>query len=221
LCQEFEARHGVKARPVGCDLSSKGELEKLLSEVRGLQLDYLVNNAGFGTAGSFAELPAEREIQMIELNVTAVVRLTREVLTGMVARRRGAILNIGSTAGFQPGPFMATYYATKAFVNSFSEALSYELRGSGVSVTVSCPGPTSTEFGAVSGVDRTRLFQLGTANAASVALEAYRAMRRGRPLVVHGFLNFLLMQSQRIAPRSWVRAITGLLNRAPTKGARS
>ena len=158
---------------------------------------------------------------MVDLNVTAVVRLTREVLPGMLARRRGAILNIGSTAGFQPGPFMATYYATKAFVNSFSEALSYELRGSGVTVTVSCPGPTRTEFGAVSGVDKSRLFRLGAASAASVALGAYRAMQRGRPLIVHGFLNFLLMQSQRGSPRSWVPAITALLNRAPAKVART
>jgi len=111
---------------------------------------------------------------------------------------------------------MATYYASKAFVNSFSEALSYETRGTGVSVTLSCPGPTRTEFGAISGVDKSRLFQLGAASAASVARGAYRAMNRGRPMVVHGFLNLLLMQSQRISPRALVRAITALLNRSPS-----
>lgn len=215
LCAELEQRHQVKARAIACDLSSKRELDALLAEVRSLDLDYLVNNAGFGTVGSFAELPAEREAAMIELNVMALVRLTREALPSMIERRRGWILNIGSTAGFQPGPYMATYYASKAFVNSFSEALAYELRGTGVSVTVSCPGPTRTEFGAVSGVDKSRLFQLGPASATSVAREAYRAMQRRRPMAVHGFMNFLLLQSLRITPRALVRAITALLNRPP------
>jgi len=216
LCAELAQQHPIKARAIACDLSSPSELTGLLAEVRGLELDYLVNNAGFGSVGRFAALPAEREAAIIELNVTALARLTREVLPGMLERRRGRILNIGSTAGFQPGPYMATYYASKAFVNSFSEALAYETRGTGVSVTVSCPGPTLTEFGAVSGVDKSRLFQLGAASASSVALAAYRAMQRGRPMVVHGFLNFLLVQSLRFTPRAWVRAITALLNRPPT-----
>jgi short-subunit dehydrogenase len=185
-----------------------------------LELDYLVNNAGFGSVGSFAELPLEGEIAMIDLNVKAVVRLTREILPGMLARGRGRILNLGSTAGFQPGPYMATYYASKAFVNSFSEALAYETRETGVSVTLSCPGPTRTEFGAVSGMDKSRLFQLGAASATSVAREAYRAMHRGRPMVVHGLLNLLLMQSQRISPRALVRAITAMLNRSPSSSRR-
>jgi short-subunit dehydrogenase len=215
LCAELEQRHGIKARPIACDLGSKSALDALLVELQGLELDYLVNNAGFGTVGSFAELPPEREAAMIELNVTALVRLTRALLPGMIARRRGSVLNVGSTAGFQPGPYMATYYATKAFVNSFSEALSYELRGSGVSVTVSCPGPTRTEFGAVSGVDKSRLFESGVASAASVAHEAYRAMQRRQVLVVHGLMNWLLVQSLRISPRFLVRAITARLNRAP------
>jgi len=129
-------------------------------------------------------------------------------------------LNVGSTAGFQPGPYMATYYATKAFVNSLSEALAYELRGSGVSVTVSCPGPTATEFGAVSGVDQSRLFALGAATAESVARGAYRAMQRRKPLVVHGLLNWLLVQSLRISPRAWVRTITASLNRPSNPSAK-
>ena len=214
LCAELEQQRKVKARAIACDLGSKSELDALLAELRVLELDYLVNNAGFGTVGAFAELPAEREAAMIDLNVTAVVRLTREVLPRMLARKRGRILNIGSTAGFQPGPYMATYYASKAFVNSFSEALAYEVRGTGVSVTVSCPGPTLTEFGALSGVDKSRLFQLGAASAESVARAAYRAMQRQRPMFVHGLLNFLLVQSLRLSPRALVRAITGLLNRS-------
>jgi len=217
LGAELSERHRVRARSVACDLSSAEGLSALLTELQGLELDYLVNNAGFGTVGAFADLPAERESRMIDLNVTALVRLTRAVLPSMLARKRGRILNIGSTAGFQPGPYMATYYASKAFVNSFSEALSYELRGSGVSVTVSCPGPTRTEFGAVSGVDKSRLFQLGAAPAERVARAAYHAMQRGRPMVVHGVFNFLLVESLRIAPRALVRAITALLNRPPAE----
>lgn len=215
LCAELEQQHRIVARAIACDLSAPAELDTLLAEIRGLELDYLVNNAGFGSVGPFAQLPAGRQVAMIDLNVTALVRLTHEVLPSMLQRRRGWILNTGSTAGFQPGPYMATYYASKAFVNSFSEALAHETRGTGVSVTVSCPGPTLTEFGARSGVEKSRLFQLGAASAPSVAREAYRAMQRRRPMVVHGFLNFLLVQSLRFSPRALVRAITGLLNRPP------
>ena len=220
LCAELEQRYQVKARAIACDLSSPSALEQLLAEVAGLELAYLVNNAGFGTCGSFAELPAEREAAMVELNVTAVLRLTRAVLPQMLARRSGRILNVGSTAGFQPGAYMATYYATKAFVNSFSEALMYELKGSGVSVTLSCPGPTQTEFGDVSGVNRTRLFKLGAAPAASVAKQAYQAMQRGRTVVVHGLLNWLGTQLLRISPRAAVRAVVGALNRVPARSGK-
>ena len=215
LCTELGQRHPITARAIACDLSSQADLDALLAEMRGVELDYLVNNAGVGAPGTFAELPAAGERALIELNVLALVRLTREILPGMLARRRGRVLNIGSTAGFQPGPYMATYYASKAFVNSFSEALAYETRGTGVSVTVSCPGPTFTEFGARSDLHQSRLFQFGPASAESVARHAFRAMQRGRPLVVHGLLNFLLVQSLRVTPRAWVRAITAWLNRAP------
>ncbi|HEX3854244.1 MAG TPA: SDR family oxidoreductase [Polyangiaceae bacterium] len=220
LCAELEQRYPIKARPIACDLGSPSALEQLLAEVRGLELEYLVNNAGFGSCGSFAELAAEREVAMVELNVTAVVRLTRAVLPQMLARHSGRILNLGSTAGFQPGPYMATYYASKAFVNSFSEALSYELRGSGVSVTLSCPGPTETEFGDISGVNQTRLFKLGAAPAASVAKQAYRAMQRRRPIVVHGLLNWIGTQLIRISPRAAVRAVVGALNRVPASSGK-
>jgi short-subunit dehydrogenase len=220
LCRELEARHRIRATAKACDLASPAALSELIAELAELELEYLVNNAGFGTCGSFAELPAEREANMVELNVSAVVRLTRAVLPQMRARGRGRILNLGSTAGFQPGPYMATYYATKAFVNSFSEALSYELRGSGVTVTVSCPGPTHSEFGDISGVNKTRLFKLGAASAASVGNAAYAAMQRGRPMIVHGLTNWLGVQLLRLSPRALVRAITGALNRVPALGGK-
>lgn len=220
LCAELRERHGVNARALACDLSSPSALDGLLTELAELEVEYLVNNAGFGSVGAFAEQAPEREAAMVELNVSAVVRLTAVVLPGMLARGHGRILNIGSTAGFQPGPYMATYYATKAFVNSFSEALAHELRRSGVSVTVSCPGPTLSEFGAVSGVDKTRLFSMGAVPAASVARAAYRAMQRGQAMSVHGFRNWLLVQVVRLSPRRIVRAVTGFLNRPPALGSR-
>jgi short-subunit dehydrogenase len=218
LGAELEQRHRIRARAVACDLTGEAALSALVTEVRDLDLDYLVNNAGFGTVGVFADLDAEREAAMVALNVMAVVRLTRAVLPGMIARRKGRILNVGSTAGFQPGPYMATYYATKAFVNHFSEALAYEVRGTGVSVTVSCPGPTTSEFGSVSGLDRSRLFRMGTATSASVARQAYGAMQRGRPMVVHGLRNRVLALSTRFGPRALLCAITGYLNRPPVAG---
>lgn len=220
LGAELEAQHRIRARAVACDLTSVGALGTLLADVAQQPLDYLVNNAGFGTVGPFAELDADREAEMVTLNVGAVVRLTRAVLPGMIARRKGRILNIGSLAGFQPGPYMATYYATKAFVNSFSEALAYEVRGTGVTVTVSCPGPTRTEFGDLSGIGRSRLFRTGAATAQSVAREAYRGMQRGRPMIVHGLRNRILAQSTRISPRGLLRAIAAYLNRSSAPVAR-
>ena len=221
LARELEAKHGVKAWPIACDLASTGGVDGLVSELGalGLGVDYLVNNACVGTTGAFADSDPAAEVAMAELNVTAVVRLTRALLPGMLARGHGRILNVGSTAGFQPGPYMATYYASKAFVNHFSEALAYELRASGVTVTLCCPGPTHTEFGQVSGVAHSNLFRLKVATAESVAREAYRALNGGRVLVVHGFLNRLAVALVRVSPRSWVRAIVASLNRPPPGGS--
>jgi short-subunit dehydrogenase len=217
LARELEAGGRVKAWPVACDLSTPAGVDALLRTLaaENIQVDFLVNDAGVGPNGAFVESSLEAETTTAELNVTAVVRLTRALLPGMLARRHGRVLNIGSTAGFQPGPFMATYYASKAFVNHFSEALAYELAGSGVSVTLSCPGPTRTEFGDISGIGKARLFSLKVASAESVAREAYGALLRGRVLVIHGFLNWLGAQLTRVAPRAVVRAITAALNRPP------
>jgi short-subunit dehydrogenase len=133
----------------------------------------------------------------------------------MLAKKSGRILNVGSTAGFQPGPFMAAYYASKAFVNSFSEALSYEVRGTGVTVTLSCPGATRTEFGAVAGTDASRLFQLAAMDAAAVAAHAYRAMMRGSRMAVPGLKNKVGLQSLRLSPRAAVLAMVASLNQTP------
>ena len=215
LAAELRERHGVSTAAIACDLATPGGVEGLLAELgaRGLAVDFLVNNAGVGSTGRFVDSPVEREVRMTELNVTAVVRLTHALLPGMLARGQGRVLIIGSTAGFQPGAYMATYYASKAFVNHFSEALAHELRGTGVTVTLSCPGPTRTEFGRVSGVDQSRLFQMSVAPAERVAREAYRALFAGRVLVIHGFLNRLAVQLLRVGPRAVVRAVVAALNR--------
>jgi short-subunit dehydrogenase len=149
---------------------------------------------------------------MIQVNVATLVTLTGLLVPGMIARKRGRILNIGSTAGFQPGPGMAVYYASKAFVNSFTEALAFELRGTGVTVTLSCPGATATEFGQVADNGRSRLFKAGAMAAAPVAAAAYRAMLAGRDTIIHGARNVMMIQSQRLAPRATVRAIAARLN---------
>ena len=213
LADELKSTHGVSVRVVPEDLSRSGAPQRIFAETQRHQVTVtdLVNNAGFGSHGRFVEMPLERELAMIGVNIEAVVALAGLYLPAMVSKGYGRLLNIGSLAGFQPGPLMATYYATKAFINHFSEGLAHELDGTGVTVTVSCPGPTATEFADAAGIKRTRLFRKH-ARAESVAREAYRAMNSGRSMVVHGRKNRWLLQSQRLAPRSWVRAIAGRLN---------
>jgi short-subunit dehydrogenase len=217
LANELTGKWGIKAYVIAEDLVDPAAPQRIVEEVKrdGLQIDYLVNNAGFGATGPFAEVDLARELAMVQVNIAALVALTRAFLPEMIERKRGRVLNIGSTAGFQPGPFMAVYYASKAFVNSFTEALWYELRGTGVSATVSCPGATATEFSAVAGNDRTRLFKLGAMNAAEVARQGYQAMLEGKPLVIHGLRNRILAGSVRISPRPIVRAIAASMNRPP------
>jgi uncharacterized protein len=216
LAAELSEEHGIAAHVIACDLGDRGAPERIAAAVRerGLRVDYLVNNAGFGTTGAFAELDLARELSEIQVNVTALVELTRIFLPEMIARKSGRILNLGSTAGFQPGPFMAVYYATKAFVNSFTEALGYELRGTGVTATVSCPGATETEFAKVAGNDSSLLFKASAPmTAAAVAEHAYRAMLRGEPRAVPGLKNKAGIQSLRLAPRSVVIGLAAKLNR--------
>jgi hypothetical protein len=221
LAGQLQQAHGVKAHVVAADLAVSDGPRRVLEEVRRLEVsvDFLVNNAGFGTSGAFSEIDLKRELEMVQVNIVALLELTRALLPGMVARKSGRILNIGSTAGFQPGPFMAAYYASKAFVNSFTEALWYELRGTGVTATVSCPGATATEFAAVAGNDRSRLFRMGAASPSAVAREAYRAMMAGRPIVVHGMRNKVGVQLLRVSPRGAIRAVAAALNPAPIRPA--
>lgn len=214
LAAELEHTHGIKAHVLPADLGDPDAPAHIGDHLQasGIEIEFLVNNAGFGSSGAFAELDTRREIEMIAVNVSALTHLTRLLLPAMIARGHGRILNIGSTAGFQAGPFMATYYATKAYVNHFSEALAHELAGTGVTVTVSCPGATETEFGAIAGNDKSQLFAGGAATSEEVAREAYQAMMKGKRMIVHGARNRVLVQALRVAPRRVVHSIAAKLN---------
>jgi len=220
LARELSASHGIRAESIAADLSRPGAGAEVSREAerRGLAVDVLVNNAGFGTYGRFEELPAEREHDEVQLNVAAVVDLTRALLPGMLARGRGAVVNVASTAAFQPVPYMAVYGATKAFVLSFSEALWAETRGRGVSVLALCPGQTETRFFEAVGTDEARFGRPETSEV--VVDRALRALARGKSYVVSGSRNWLVAQSARFTPRSVTALVTGMLFR-PRKGRAS
>jgi short-subunit dehydrogenase len=213
LAGELAAAHGTQARVLPADLSQPGSAGEIAAALAAehVDVDVLVNNAGFGAPGSVADLGADRQLEVIEVNVAALTRLTALLLPGMVARRRGAILNVASTAAFQPGPHQAVYCATKAYVLSFSEALAEELRGSGVRVTCLAPGPTDTGFASQAGMAGTRLFRLGVMDAARVARAGHDGLRRGKTLVIPGTANRALAFAVRLSPRAAVTKITGYL----------
>ncbi len=216
LSRQLTDTYGVRTHVQTADLSEPGAAERLAEvlRARGLAIDALVNNAGVGLQGAFTALPLDRQLAMIALNVTALTTLTGLLLPDMLARRRGGILNVGSTAGFQPGPFMAVYYATKAYVDSFTEALAEELDGSGLRVTCLAPGPTVTEFAATAGATDTALFSGDTMSADEVARLGYDAWKDSRPLVVTGARNKLRQLMVRLLPRRAVRkAVRGLNTR--------
>lgn len=207
---ELSSAHGVTVRALAYDLSDREAPGNLFREIEreGLSIDVLVNNAGFGVYGPFSRTDLGEELRMIQVNVSAVTELAKRSLRAMLQRRRGAILNVASTAAFQPGPLMAVYYATKAYVLSFSEALADELQGSGVTVTALCPGPTRTRFQEKAGLEKTRLFTSPLVfDAASVARAGYVGMRKGKRVVIPGWGNKVLVQAVRLTPRRMVTAI--------------
>jgi hypothetical protein len=206
---------GVAVEILVADLSVPGVGAIIVDALhaRNLEIEWLVNNAGVGSNGTFWELDPQKELDQVTINVTALVDLTRRLLPGMVARKRGRVLNIGSSAGYQAGPFMATYYASKAFVLSFTEAIASELRGTGVTATVSCPGPIATGFGATAGNGTSRLFtQGGVAAADDVAREAYAAMIAGRVSIIHTAKLRIGLTLAKIMPRSVATGIARKLN---------
>ena len=188
------------------DLTLDGAAEEVHREVP--KVDVLVNNAGYGVYGPFVQTPLADELGMLQLNMTALVILTKLYLPGMVAAKSGKVLNVASTAAFQPGPLMALYYATKAFVLSFSEAIASELEGTGVTVTALCPGPTATGFQARTKLENSRLIKrMKVMDARTVAEAGYRGLMAGKPLVIPGLMNKLLAQSVRFSPRRLVTKI--------------
>lgn len=211
LAKEVTEEHGVKAEVIVSDLSVQGAAQELYDAVKsgGWTVDYLVNNAGFGVYGELVQNNWAQEAGMLNLNVMALTHLTKLFVPEFVKRGSGRIMNVGSTASFQPVPLMAIYGATKAYVLSFSAALSSELRGSGVTVTALCPGATETGFQEAAGAIGSRLFdwrKLPT--GADVAKFGYRKMMQGKSVAVQGLINRILAQSNRLAPRAVAMAIT-------------
>lgn len=210
LAAELRQSTGRTVLTISQDLSEPGGTEKVFEEVSrsGLEIDALINNAGFGALGRFWEVDRQQQLQMVQVNITALTDLTRLFLPSMVERRRGRILNIASTAAFQPGPLMAVYYASKAYVVSFSRAIHNEARPFGVTVTCLCPGPTKTEFAQRAGMSATKLFAGPMSMSAErVAQIGYRAMMRGKPLVIAGRLNALGAFLTRFAPMRLTAAL--------------
>jgi short-subunit dehydrogenase len=214
VAQELRSLGAPRVEVIAADLAGADAVPSLLKELsaRRLDVDVLVNNAGYGLSGSFATTDQATELGMIQLNVGALTALTKGVLPGMLARGHGRILNVASTAGFQPGPFAAVYAATKAYVVSFSEALAEELAGSGVTVTTLAPGPTATGFALRAKMQRSRLFRPGTPmSARAVAAAGYSALKRGRRLAVPGLMNKIQLQALRVSPRPWVLKLSRAL----------
>lgn len=212
LCDELMLKHQIMAHYVVLDLTADDADARLFAETvnHGFEVDWLINNAGFGSYGDFAKLDRERELQMIDLNIRALVALTHRFIGPMRERKRGKIVNVSSAAGFQPIPFMATYAATKAFVNSFSEALAEENRPFGIQVLDVCPGATKTNFFKAANMDKPITVK-GQQTAEAVVATALKALRSGRTRIVSGFVNDLVSRVVSVVPNA---LITRFLSRA-------
>ena len=207
LKNELEEKHNISVFTIGKDLSYPVAAKEVYDELKekGYSVDYLINNAGFGDFGLFAESDWNKQEKMINLNIIALAHLTRLFLPDMICRRSGKILNVASTASFQPGPSMSVYFATKAFVLSFSEAVNEEVREHGITVTALCPGSTKTGFHSVAAMEgRKPPERENVPSSREVAEFGYRAMMKGKAVAIHGFKNSILANSVRFGPRSLV-----------------
>ena len=214
LAAELSTTHGVRAQVMPANLGDPAAPRGLFDALQenGTIIDFLVNNAGFGSQGKFADADETTQLQIVQVNVTALTHLTRLFLPGMLARRRGRIMNVASTAAFIPGPLMAVYYATKAYVLSFSEAIDDELRRTPVTVTAVCPGPTATEFHKRGNIHKTRLFQGSLMDSATVARIGYEATLKGRRVVITGAGNRLMIAAAKFVPRRLLTRIARRMN---------
>jgi short-subunit dehydrogenase len=210
LKKKLEAGKGVRVTVIGKDLSRESAPREIADELQrsGIHIDVLVNNAGFGDYGHFAGTSWTKEKMMIDLNVRSLTEMTKLFLPGMLERKQGRIMNLASTASFQPGPLMAVYYATKAYVLSFTEAVAEEVRGSGVTLTALCPGPTASGFQAAASIENSKLVKgKKLPSSKEVAEYGYRAMMKGQVVAVQGFMNRLMAGSVRFTPRWLTRRV--------------
>jgi short-subunit dehydrogenase len=207
VAASLRSAHGIECVAMALNLaapSAPAQLEQALA-ARGITIDVLVNNAGFGHRGRFMSLDLDEQLDMIQVNLTTVVALTRMLLPAMIERGRGSVLNVASMAAFQPGPNMAVYYATKAFLLHFSEGLHEEVAAAGIGVTCLCPGPTLTGFAARARVEHLPAFRWTAMDARAVAEAGWRGLKEGRAVVVPGLRNKLVALAAHLAPRSIAR----------------
>ncbi|MFL6336176.1 MAG: SDR family NAD(P)-dependent oxidoreductase [Pyrinomonadaceae bacterium] len=209
LSEELAAKHGVNARVLASDLARAEAPREIFDELQGagVSVDALVNNAGVGSYGLFAETGLQSELELLQINVVALTHLSKLFLPGMIARGRGYLMNVASTAAFQPGPLMAVYYASKAYVLSLSEALANECEGTGVRISALCPGPTETGFVAAAGMGDSKLFDRAVMDARAVAEAGYRGLLAGKTIVIPGLRNNLLARSIGLFPRGLVTKV--------------
>jgi short-subunit dehydrogenase len=211
LKKDLEKQYKVSVYTIGKDLSLPNSAQEIYDETKkqNIQVDFLINNAGFGDFGLFAETDWNKELQMINLNITTLTLFTKLYLQDMVKRRNGRIMNVASTAAFQPGPTMAVYCATKAYVLSFTEAISNEVSDKGITITALCPGATETGFQAAGGMGESKLFKdrkLPTAK--EVAEYGYASMIKGKTVAIHGMMNYIMSNSIRFIPRAMVLKVS-------------
>ncbi len=215
LALSLEKAHGAHTQVIAADLSTESGIKRVADAAQVLPLTLLINNAGFGAYGEFAKTDFTREREMIDVNILALTSLTKAALPGMITRGEGRVLNVASLAGFMAGPYMSVYYASKAYVLSFSEAIRQELAGTGVSVTCLCPGPTRTHFAVAANVQKSPLFQRSLMDADVVARVGYNACLHGKPFVVPGIQGKIGAFATRLVPRSFSAWVAKNTNKAP------
>jgi len=211
FADDLQNQYGVVVKTIALDLGAPPSPQFVFDQLKreAIGIDILINNAGYGNFGEFAKMPMEDALGQINLNITAMTALTRLFVPAMLERRSGKIMNVASTAAFQPGPLMAVYYGTKAYVLSLTYAIADELRHTNVTLTAFCPGATETGFATRAGNDKTRLFQkFGPMEVKTVAVDGYRGLMKGKTLVISGTKNWLVAESVRFAPRKAVTAIS-------------
>jgi short-subunit dehydrogenase len=212
VSEELEERYSITIKYIACDLAQPNAAENLFEKIQYEPLQYLINDAGIGNAGEFAHTDFEADQRLLQLNIVTLTLLTKLCLPLLEKRQNARILQVASTAAFQPGPYFATYYASKAYVLSFSQALALELHHSSVKVTCLCPGPTTTEFHKRAKLEQTRLFEQHMMTAATVAKIGYQAMQSGQSVVIPGWRNKLLIALSRVAPACLTARAAGYFN---------